>query len=409
MSNYRNGDLNNLTRDEVLAAIGECDRLGMQAFLETHGYRPSMRYQIRHLGKSYPSKAILGVAAGLKSSEFFGGAEHVVKHATRLGFQVRQGKRVVTALGLLELARAAKAEGPESFEIPADLPAEPTSFFASGTNRTGEIKGMAAVGQDIGVAAPEIIGRAPAEAELHKLAGTDVNVFCDSGAFSEVEFSAEGVSVVKPITDADWNRILGLYERLADSLHEQVFVVAPDMVGNQDVTLERLARYRDRLAAIVARGARLLVPVQKGALSQAAFAAKVDEVLAGIDWLPAMPCKKSATTAAELGAFLAARPQTRHVHLLGLGVTNREAPAYLAHVAKAGCTVSMDANWIAANVGNAGNGRTKARRYTWAQHVAKRVLGAASSIVAALKTAWRELALILSFGTTSVLCMDGAE
>jgi hypothetical protein len=406
---YKNGQLANVTRDEVLEAIAECDELGMQAFLEKHGYRPSLRFQLRHLGRSYPSKAILGVAAGLKSSEFFGGAEHVVKHATRLGFQVREGKRVVTALGLLELARQANGEAAETFAMPNDLPTEPTSFFASGTNRTGEIKGMAAVGQDIGVAAPEIIGRAPAEAELHALAGTDVNVFVDSGAFSEVEFSAEGVTVVKPITDADWVKILGLYERLADSLHEQVFVVAPDMVGNQDVTLARLATYRDRLAAIVARGARLLVPVQKGALSQAAFAAQVDSVLAGIAWLPALPCKKAATSAAELGAFLAARPETKHVHLLGLGVTNREAPTYLAHVARAGCTVSMDANWIAANVGNAGNGRTKARRYTLAQHIAKRVLGAAQGLVAALRTAWRELALILSFGTTSVLCMEGAE
>jgi hypothetical protein len=403
---YKHATLNEVTRESVLEAIRECDALGQQAFLEKHGYRPSTKFQLRYQGKSYPSKAILGVAAGLKHNEIFGGAAHILKHYTRLGFQVREGKRVVTALGLLELARQSAGEAPAAFTLP-ELPVEPASFFASGSNRTGEIRGLAAVGQDIGVAAPEILGRAPAEAELHKLAGTDVNVFCDSGAFSEVEFGPEGVTVVKPITAADWDSILGLYERLAGSLGHQAFLVAPDMVGNQDVTLERLATYRDRLAAIVAKGARLLVPVQKGALSQAEFAAKVDEVLAGVEWFPAMPCKKSATSAAELGAFLSARPQTTYVHLLGLGPTNRETPAYLAHVKTAGCAVSLDANWIAANVGRAG--RRTPRRYTWAQDVARKALAVVSGAYTAFKSALRELALMLSFGTTSVLCMDGGE
>lgn len=188
---YRHAELATVDRAAVLEAIRECDRVGMHAFLETHGYRPSLRYQLRHKGRSYPSKAVLGVAAGLESSEFFGGAAVVVRHLLRLGFQVREGRRVVTELGLLELARAERGGGPDVFGLP-ELPAEPAAWFASGSNRAGEIRGLGIVGQDVGVAAPEILGRAPAEAALLELAGSDVQVFVDSGAFSEVEFTAQG-------------------------------------------------------------------------------------------------------------------------------------------------------------------------------------------------------------------------
>jgi hypothetical protein len=410
----RNSELNNLTRDMVLGAIAECDAIGQQAFLEKHGYGPSRTFQIRHQGKSYPMKAIMGVAAGLRHDEFFSGAAHLAKHVQRLGFQVREGRRVVTALGLLELARAKAAEARETFTLP-ELPVEPVSYFASGTNRTGEIRGMASVGQDIGVVAPEIVGRSPAEAELHALAGTDINVFVDSGAFSEVEITRDGIKTVDPITPERWEAIFGLYDRLAATLGRQLFVVAPDKIGDQDETLRRLETYRPRLAALAAKGARILVPVQKGALTQAQFAAQVDELLAGIAWQPALPCKKSATTPEECAAFVRdyVRPG-RHVHLLGLGPTNRSAPEYLAAFVGSGASVSLDSCWITANVGrenDGANGKSKrpARRYTVAQTIAKKVLGALSGAAAFLKNAWRELALILSFGCASVLCMEGGD
>jgi hypothetical protein len=414
MTTIRNSELKNVTREAVLGAIEECRSLGVQAFLEKHGYGPSKTFQIRYQGQSFPMKAIMGVAAGLRHDEFFSGAEHLVKHVTRCGFQVRQGRRVVTALGLLNLAKERASEARETFELP-ELPVEPVSFFASGTNRTGEIRGMAAVGQDVGVVAGEIVGREPAEKELHALAGTDINVFVDSGAFSEVEITKDGIRTVDPITPARWESIFALYDRLAATLGPQAFLVAPDKIGDQDETLRRLETYRGRLAALAAKGARILVPVQKGALTQAAFAAKVEELLAGIAWQPALPCKKSATTPAECAAFVRefAKPG-RHVHLLGLGPTNPKAPEYLRAFVDSGVTVSLDACWITANVGreNDGtNGKSKrpARRYTIAQRIAKTALGAVSGALAFLKNAWRELALILSFGTASVLCMEGFD
>lgn len=80
------------TRDEVLATIAKCDAMGVEAFLAAHGYRPSLKFVLRYKGKSYPSKAILGVAAGMKSSELSGGASHTGRVLKRLGFDVREVK-----------------------------------------------------------------------------------------------------------------------------------------------------------------------------------------------------------------------------------------------------------------------------------------------------------------------------
>ncbi len=407
---YRHADLNTVTRDAVLEAIGECDRIGMHAFLEKHGYRPSAKYQLRYKGKSYPSKAILGVAAGMISQEFFGGAAVVVRHLTRLGFQVREGRRTVTALGLLQLAKSADREGYETWTQP-ELPVEPSSYFASGSNRDAEIRGMASVGQDVGVAAPDL--HVSGLEELLRLNGSDIQVFVDSGAFQE--FTKK-----RPITHEGWLKRLAIYKRIATVLQDQAWLVLPDKVGSQGETLARMERYKPLIQELAKTGARLLAPIQKGDKMQAEFAVEVDRVLEGIDWLPALPCRAAATTADELGAFLRARPDTKHVHLLGLGPNRKKrgvedsCVAYLEHVKAAGCSVSLDSMWITCHSQRKDKGSSQRtmfgstarnRLYTWAQDKARELLQGSRALAAK----GRELALILSFGITSVLCRNDVE
>lgn len=379
----------NATRADVLRALAECGAKGVDAFLAEHGYGASKRFHLVHEGRRYPSKAILGVAAGLRARDLFGGAAHTVRTLVRLGFQVREGERQVADLGLVAVAR--ELEGELTPAARPELPVEPVAYFASGSNRVGEIRGLALVGQDIGVAAPHVTPKA--EAELAALAGTDVQVFVDSGAFSEVEFTSAGPVVVDEITHEEWERRLALYARLAAALGDQLWIVAPDRVGDQAVTLERLALYRVELMGIQALGARILVPMQRGAMSQAEFARCVDAILAGVEWLPALPCKKAATSLEELRAFLRER-RPAHVHLLGLGVRSTLAPAFLGACEAAGSTASCDSNWIAANVGR----KSGTRLYTKAQDLARKMIAAGR--VAADRL--RELALMLAFGLSRV-------
>jgi len=68
-------------RAAILAAMREYDELGQDAFLEKYGYSPARRYRLVQDGKSYDSKAIVGVAfkyqfpdrGPLQHSEFSGG------------------------------------------------------------------------------------------------------------------------------------------------------------------------------------------------------------------------------------------------------------------------------------------------------------------------------------------------
>ena len=84
------------SRKAVLQAIEEFDRNGREDFLKRYGFKASSRYMIKQNGRSYDSKAILGVAHGydrrgakpLAASEFSGGAATVQKNLRRLGFRV---------------------------------------------------------------------------------------------------------------------------------------------------------------------------------------------------------------------------------------------------------------------------------------------------------------------------------
>ncbi|WP_372730148.1 hypothetical protein [Nocardioides sp.] len=87
-------DLSNVTRDDVMAALAEYDKLGGDEFLSRYGFGPSREYVLLHGERSYDSKAILGVAhryatgAALSSQDFSGGRSGAAKVLRALGFEV---------------------------------------------------------------------------------------------------------------------------------------------------------------------------------------------------------------------------------------------------------------------------------------------------------------------------------
>jgi hypothetical protein len=83
-----------VSRDGVLAAIDEYDRLGPEAFFATHGYGPSRSYELVWQRRRYPHKAILGTAFELATGQrldpgdFEGGKAGAVAVLEQLGFTV---------------------------------------------------------------------------------------------------------------------------------------------------------------------------------------------------------------------------------------------------------------------------------------------------------------------------------
>lgn len=267
----------------------------------------------------------------------------------------------------------------------------PAIYFASGASRPADIRGFARIGHAIGVAASELSPNAVRE--LESLAGRSIPVFVDSGAFSEMEFTAEGPKVVRPISDAQWAARLALYARLATALGSSVYLVAPDRIGDQEETLRRLTVFAPQLRELRALGARILVPVQRGNRSQVEFVRDVTAALGFDDFVHAIPSKKNATTMAQLAEYVqAVRPHA--VHLLGLGVKNANAGRALAIIADAvpGCVVTMDSNLIAASVGRS---EARPRKLTRARDRAAAMI--AAGLLGYLSA--QELGIVLAFGS----------
>jgi hypothetical protein len=83
-----------VTRNDVLRAIEEYDRLGPESFFSAHGFAPTTTYDLIWDERRYPPKAILGTAyefatgQRLASGDFEGGKTGAVKVLGNLGFTV---------------------------------------------------------------------------------------------------------------------------------------------------------------------------------------------------------------------------------------------------------------------------------------------------------------------------------
>lgn len=84
------------SRQAVLEALREFDRIGGKAFLAKYGYREALKYRLRYRGKYYDSKAIAGVAWGLqyhgdgkrRPDSYQGGAQSSVPTLRKLKFEI---------------------------------------------------------------------------------------------------------------------------------------------------------------------------------------------------------------------------------------------------------------------------------------------------------------------------------
>lgn len=84
-----------VSRDDVVRAIGEYDRLGPDGFFAAHGFSYATTYELLWDERRYPPKAILGTAYEfatgnrLESGDFEGGKSGAVKVLGKLGFDVQ--------------------------------------------------------------------------------------------------------------------------------------------------------------------------------------------------------------------------------------------------------------------------------------------------------------------------------
>src|SRR5271156_7111376 len=85
-----------VTRDDVVRAIQEYDRLGPEQFFSEHGFGPTTTYELVCGKRRYPPKAVLGAAyefatgQQLGSGDFEGGKTGAVRVLGNLGFSIEK-------------------------------------------------------------------------------------------------------------------------------------------------------------------------------------------------------------------------------------------------------------------------------------------------------------------------------
>ena len=215
------------------------------------------------------------------------------------------------------------------------------------------------------------------DAELDAAKRSQSRIFVDSGAFGEVRFDVAQGRLVDhaPISHDEWLLRLAGYDRIATALGAQCYLVAPDKVGDQDETLRRLELYAPQVRALRAKGAQIIVPIQRGAMAGADFDRACTAVLGFGDYVRGIPSKKAAATVAEIAELSRSLPETARVHLLGLGPFGERYNAVVAALGRTPELVTCDSVRIKALVGRTNGPGGGPRILTRLTDAAKRIMG----------------------------------
>lgn len=233
--------------------------------------------------------------------------------------------------------------------------------FASGCSARGDLAGFSRLLYPVGVSIPDL---SPSTlAELLALAHLPLDVFVDTGAFSEREFTPAGPRTVAPITEQGWVERTRIDHQIAAAFGPRANIVAPDCVGDQAETLRRLARYAEAMRACRVLGARVIVPIQRGATPAPRFDRACAAALGFSDYVRAIPGNKEAMSTREVRELVTAtRPGA--VHLLGVGPRSRRFVEFVEAVREGApaARISCDSNLLAAHLGksNGAGGRPRA-------------------------------------------------
>jgi len=203
--------------------------------------------------------------------------------------------------------------------------------------------GLIRAGVAVGVAAPEL--RRETERLLVDYTRGGGQVFVDSGAFSA---SRKG-------REMDFGRaVFPAYKRLLDAraVASNLLLVAPDYVGDQRRTRALLAEHQRAVRRLLARGASVVVPLQKGLLPAAWLWREAVSMFGASGLVAGIPSRDAAFSAEDLRQFVSSAHPAR-LHMLGLGADKARLVPRLEVLAQLApdTIVSYDANRIRAHLG----------------------------------------------------------
>lgn len=270
------------------------------------------------------------------------------------------------------------------------------TYFISGASAWSDLRGLLRISAPLGVSLAELSPEGLREllAARHRPL---LRVFVDSGAFAEVTRAGE---MVAPISRDEWRRRVAVMLRIARAFGDRAWIVAPDRVGHQQETLARLAAFARPMRTARRLGARVIVPIQLGAMAPAAFDRTAAAILGFDDFSRGIPGNKVAMPVHVLEAFLRER-RAPAVHLLGMGPRNVRYQAMVDVLRRfvPGAEVTCDSNAFSAVTGRTNGADDGPRMLTSWQDGME---GRSSSVVECMpphrSERPREDAVIMTFG-----------
>lgn len=209
--------------------------------------------------------------------------------------------------------------------------------FRSGMSTSKDFWAAADAGADIGVVAGELTNSMIFLALPSFLSGGG-RLFVDSGAFAEF----------KTGESPDFDQVLRVYESLAEpGLRTydpgQLHVVAPDKVGDQLATLDRLIQFAPRVRALIDAGCSVIVPIQRGGMPAVEMFRRTVEILGTADFVLGIPSNKEALSIDECASLIHSR-----FHILGRVQPNADQIARLRALTdnNPSAAITADANWL---------------------------------------------------------------
>ncbi|WP_262381982.1 hypothetical protein [Pseudomonas proteolytica] len=206
--------------------------------------------------------------------------------------------------------------------------------FHSGMSSSSDLRAAIQAGVPVGVVA-NLLTNAQVFLALPKYLNGGGMVFVDSGAFTAFQKR----EVMK------WNKVFFTYDALINQTDFpcNLSIVAPDVVGDQAATLGLWHEHATQISGWIERGVRVIVPLQKGALSAGSMLEKATEIFKTSRFAAGIPSNLEALTAADCSTLW-----HQDFHILGRVKITPDLSLKLQALSKnnPGAQFTSDANWL---------------------------------------------------------------
>lgn len=164
-------------------------------------------------------------------------------------------------------------------------------------------------------------------------------VFIDSGAFAAFQ-KGELVS---------WTKVFSTYESVLNMTDRPsgLSIVAPDVIGDQAATLTLWSEHAERVRSWISAGARVIIPLQRGALSAGVMLAHAKRIFQTDRFCAGIPSNLEAMSAEDCATL-----HHHDFHVLGRVIMTAELELKLRALKanNPGATYTADANWLRSRI-----------------------------------------------------------